>query len=217
MRMEKIDYQVPFFANTEDDTHCVQAAFRMVLGYFLPDSDFTWEQLDEATGKQKDMWTWPMVGLNWIQTMGFEVTYIEEFDYQKFIDDGKDYLVEKYGREVADAQARHSNIVMEQENAKDFIQNVSIDNRIPEVADISKLLSTGYLVIASVNSRTLNGNSGYVGHAIVVKGIDDDGVLLHDPGLPALKNRKVPFDLFDRAWSYPDQASRDISAFRLTQ
>ena len=50
---------VPFYTNTSDDTHCYQAGLKMILKYFIPDKDFSWEELDKFTAKVEDLWTWP--------------------------------------------------------------------------------------------------------------------------------------------------------------
>lgn len=42
---------VPFFANTADDTHCVQTSFKIMLKFFLPNRDFGWEELDKLSHK----------------------------------------------------------------------------------------------------------------------------------------------------------------------
>lgn len=90
---------IPFYANTKDDTHCYQAAFRSVLKYFYSSKQFTWKQLDLLTGKKKGLWTWPMVGLMNLKEMGLEVISINIFDYQQFADHGGSYLLKLYGEE----------------------------------------------------------------------------------------------------------------------
>jgi uncharacterized protein YvpB len=60
----------------------------------------------------------------------------------------------------------------------------------------------------------LNGKEGYCGHLVIVRGFDETGFFLNDPGLPGIENRHVPFDLFERAWSYPDKNANNLMAFR---
>lgn len=210
-----IDYPVPFFANTSDGTHCSQAALKMILKYFWPDKEFSWEELEKVTAKSEGMWTWPMAGLIWMQANGFEVINIEVFDYSKFIEKGKDYLREEYGEQVASEQDLHSDIEKERKIAEQFIQQVKTIFEIPTQEQIKEFLRDGYLIKCTINSRVINNREGYAGHSVVVKGFDEAGFIIHDPGLPGLENRKVAYDIFEKAWAYPNEKAKNIMAFKL--
>ena len=69
----KINYSVPLYGNTKDDTHCFQAAIKMVMKYFWPKRSFTWKQLERMTAKIEGLWTWQYAGLIWMQDHGFEI------------------------------------------------------------------------------------------------------------------------------------------------
>ncbi|HET7827350.1 MAG TPA: hypothetical protein VFK97_00585, partial [Candidatus Saccharimonadales bacterium] len=79
---------VPFFANTPDGTHCVQAAFRSMLKYFWPERDFSYDQLDEMSRKLPGKGTWWPALLLELAKLGIDVMDIEPFDYQRFYRDG---------------------------------------------------------------------------------------------------------------------------------
>lgn len=206
---------IPFYSNTSDNTHCYQAAIKMLAKYFWPHKDYSWEQLDKFTAKAKDLWTWPMAGALWMQEKGMEIIDIEIFDYKKFIDEKGDYLIYFYGKEAGTEQIKHSNIDQEMDYAREFQEKINIQNRIPDKKDLINLLENNYLLICSINAQILNQKKGYVGHFVVVKGYDKDGLFLHDPGLPPHENRKVSFDLFEKAWAYPNEKAKNILAFRL--
>lgn len=209
-----VDYSVPFYENTPDDTHCVQACYRMVLKYYSPENDYSWQQLDEITAKQPGMWTWPMAGLCWFAGNDYEVVYIEDFDYLRFKNEGEAYLVERYGKEIAREQAEHSKIDEELKWAEKFVKKVHIQSRVPELEEIIKLLDDGYLVIASVNYRSLHNRDGYVGHSVLVKGYKDGTLILHDPGGPGIADFEVSIEQFKSGWSYPDKSSNNITAIK---
>lgn len=84
-----VNLDIPFFGNTSDNTHCFQAALKMVLKYFLSNEEFSWEELDRATATVKDRWTWPYAGLMWMQEKGFEVVNIDMFDNKRFAEEGE--------------------------------------------------------------------------------------------------------------------------------
>ena len=205
---------VPFFANTPDNTHCFQAALRMVLKNFLPDRDYSWEKLDKMTAKKENQWTWPLSGILELQSLGFEVVNIEKFDYDRFINKGNDYLYDTFDKEVAQAQIEHSDIDQEQELSKAFINRINTERRAPTIEGIVNLTEQGYLVICNLNARKLHQQDGYAGHFAVITGYQQDHLILHDPGLPPHKNLTVSKEVFEQAWCYPNEYAKNIIAFR---
>jgi hypothetical protein len=206
---------VPFFSNTPDDTHCFQAALKMVLKYFEPVEDFSWDDLDRYTGKEVDKWTWPMAGLTWMRSRGYCVKDIELFSYYDFLKSGEQYLVKEFGEEIAREQITHSrDLAREQAATELFLKTVEVEHRAPDSSEIPNLLKEGWLVICNVNARALNSRSGYVGHFIVITGSGDDEFIFHDPGLPPLESRKVSYKIFEQAWAFPNQTAKNIMAFK---
>src|SRR5436190_24154795 len=102
--------QVPFFANTADDTHCVQAAFKMMLKYYLPERDFSWEELDKMSHKVQGKGTWWFPIIVELERIGFKSKNIEIFDYQKYLELGDSYVLEVYGAEAGDYYINKSNL-----------------------------------------------------------------------------------------------------------
>jgi hypothetical protein len=205
---------IPFYSNTPDDTHCFQATLRMVLKYFMPEQDFSWKQLDKITAKQPGMWTWPMAGLCWLTENGFDIVNIESFDYQRFCIEKEDYLIEKFGADIASIQAKNSVLPEEVEWARKFLSLVPSENRLPAFEEVISLASEGYLVIVNLNARALNQKKGYVGHFVIVVSASNDSLAIHDPGLPAYKNRIIARKLFMEAWDYPDKTARNLIAIK---
>lgn len=211
------NYDIPFYSNTPEGTHCFQAVLKMILKYFLPNEEYSFEELDIKTAKIKGLWTWLMAGLLWLKKKGFEIKKIGMFDYEKFVKKGEKYLIDFYGKEVGEAQIAHSKISQEIEYSKDFIKEIQIERRIPERKEIIEFLDNGYLVICVVNSKMLNNLAGYSGHFVLVKGYEKDFFILHDPGLPGQENRKVSFNLFEKSWAYPNQNAKILMSFKLTK
>jgi hypothetical protein len=206
--------KVPFYSNTPDDTHCVQAVLRMVLKYFLPEKEFSWRKLEKMTAKKKGKWTWSMQGMLNLKKMGFDIVNMEDFDYKRFSKEGGKYLIEKWGKEMGEAQIKNSDIPQEMKIAKEFVKVFGSEFRIPSLGDIRKLLSQGYLVVCSVNFFALDGKKGYAGHSVLVFDSDEKNIFLHDPGRPPRKNRKVPIIRFIKAWAYPTAMEKNLTAYR---
>ena len=209
-----VDFQVPFYSNTADDTHCFQATLRMVLKFFYPDEEYTWDELDHLSAKAKGLWTWPPAALIFLKEKGLDLKIITPFEYNSFIHKGGDFLIEKYGPEVGGAQIKHSDIKQEQELARKLLEVVPIVARVPEIDEIFELLDQGFLVMCNVNSRRLNKQEGYVGHFILVKSAENGQLVIHDPGLPAQENRVVDPKDFEAAWAFPNEEAKDVFGFR---
>ena len=82
-----INCHVPFYSNAPDDTHCFQAAMKMVYEYFKPDEKLSFAEWDKISAKVEGLYTWQMAGLLWM-AKDFYVTDIETFDYKRFIEEG---------------------------------------------------------------------------------------------------------------------------------
>ena len=211
-----IDYKVPFYPNTEDNTHCFQAALKMVIKYFQSNRELSWEELEKLTGKKGNLWTWPLATIVWMKNQGYEVIDIEMFDYKEFVKDKEKYLLRFYGNEVGNEQIKHSDVTQEVKYAKQLIKTNLVTKDVPTIQTIKGLLEEKYLMICLVNSHKLNSKEGYVGHFVVVKGIEENNLIIHDPGLPPLENRKISIHDFEQAWSVPDVNAKNVLAFRFT-
>ena len=214
-RFMKIIKDLPFYLNTHDNTHCFQASLKMILKCFIPEKDFSFEELDKISMKEEGKWTWPMAGLIWMGENGFEVVDLEVFDYAKFIEKGGDYLIEEFGKEVAEALIKNSDTEQGRKLSRLFLNKIKVQKIIPKREDIIKLLDEDYVVMVNVNSRVLNNKDGYIGHFVVIKGYNDDGFIINNPGLPGKENMEVSFDIFERAWAYPNERAKNIMAFKL--
>lgn len=211
----KIEYDPPFYANTGDGNHCYQAVLRMILKHFQPEREFTWEELDEITGKVEGYWTWATAGLLWLPEQGYEIVNVETFDAERFSKEGGDYLIAKYGKAVAKEQIAHTpDMAREQELAKGFLAKVNVERRIPDLSEIEDYLRKGYLIFCNVNSKALNKKPGFTGHFVLIVGFDDKHLKMHDPGAPGHKGRIVTKNHFMKAWAYPDEDAKNFVAIR---
>ena len=204
----------PFYANTPDDTHCFQAALRMVMKHFQPEKEYGWHELDELSGKQEGFWTWPQQSLLKLRDMGYHVVDIDVFDYPRFIAEKGDYLADLYGKQEARVQIEHSDIDHEVGIATQFVAAGIHEKRVPSVEDIGSYLRNGFLVVCTINSRTINGREGFVGHFVVVYKIDTNTVTFHDPGLPGQRGRTVKVEEFVKAWAYGGPETPELMALK---
>lgn len=202
---------VPFYANI-DSTHCYQACLRMIMKYFYPQREYSWQELRQASAKAEGLWTWPMAGMVWLQQSGLELLNVEDFDYERFITEGEEYLIERSGETVARKQIEHSDIEQEYHYARELLKNITTEARVPSQAELKQKLDGGDLVVCNVNSHTLAGREGYVGHFVLLIDYDDKGFTLHNPGPPGIEAQHVTSDVFEKAWAYPNENAKNYFA-----
>jgi len=207
-----VEHPVPFVSNTEDDTHCFQAALSMVLKYFNPEMNYTFQELERITAKPKDKWTWQSAAILWLHENKYSVVAMDLFGYQRFAREGESYLLEVFGSEVTQAQVDNSDIEQERHFAEQLSTSNLVTMREPVLEDIYRLLADGYVIICSINSMKLSGKEGYAGHSVVLTGYTDESVILHDPGVPARASVHVACDVFESAWAYPNSGAKDLLA-----
>ena len=205
----------PFVANHKDQMHCSQAVFRMLFKYFF-DEDLTWEEIDEITKTIPGKASWTMAAHMVLAKRGVEVVNIEPFDYQRFYDEGADYLRNNFGEETARYYLEKSNLLSVKDDIPKFLSTVHHETKRATIEDIAHFLKESYLVGAEINSRILNRREGFSLHYVLLVGCENDSLIIHDPGPPPLESRKVPKDEFLKAFAF-EGANGEVTAFKLKQ
>lgn len=208
---------IQFISNTDDDLHCTQSSYMMIVKYFEPDFEVNWEEWSQLTGFQAGKGTWAYAGLLWFKERGYDVIHKSLFNNKSFIELGGQYLVSEYGEDVGMWQIQHSNLPLEQSRAAELMQANILRHIEPTLSDIKSYLNTGYLVRCLVNSNALNDRDGYFGHSVVVSGYDDEGFTIQDPGLPPVPNRHISYEKFENAWAYPNKEAKEMDAIKMTR
>jgi len=82
---------------------------------------------------------------------------------------------------------------------------------------MKELLADGWLIAATVNSRTLNHKPGFSGCVVVVLDFDgkNDLFRIHDPGLPAHESWQVSYSDLDAAFSYVGPKNAALAAVKI--
>ena len=204
---------VPFYPNTPDGMHCVQAAFGSMLEYFLHHS-FSYDELDRLTHRVGSGGTWWFPALTEFHQLGLDTLMISTFDYDKFYREGEPYLRRVYPQEVVNWYIDKSNLLAVKSFIPDYLQSSHLETRAASMDDIDRLLTAGWLVGVDLNSRTLNGREGFSSHMVTIFDSSKQSLTLHDPGLPPHPNRKVSKDTFLEAWSYTGPESLSLVAVR---
>jgi len=198
-----MENEMPYFKQP-DNTHCFQACLKMVLKYFFPEKNFTFEELDKLSDKPKDKWSWSCAALAELKNMKLKVKHYSTFDYNNFVKNGAKYIRKTYEKEIAEKMIEMSDINSEIENAKDMIKEDIFELKELTFEDIEKWFKENYTILLLINSKIINNETGYSGHFVVLTNFDKDSVFINDPSIKhGSKNRKVNKDLFIKAWIFP--------------
>lgn len=79
--------------------------------------------------------------------------------------------------------------------------------------ELETFFRKGYLICPVINLRTLEGKSGYDGHAVLITDIDKEHVTFHDPGLPPKPNNKLRKTDFIKSWRSKGTDNTVVVAF----
>ncbi|MEX0917434.1 MAG: hypothetical protein WDZ90_02850 [Candidatus Paceibacterota bacterium] len=196
--MEK---NIPFYANKGGDTHCFQAALKMVLGYYLPERNFPFSRLDELTGHKEGRWTYPYKAYIWLAENGFTVTHIEDFSVEDFVEKGEKFLKEVWDPEVYKLQKQYSDFETARRYAKEAWEkkNIYFKRERGTLERVIEYANKGCILLVRVNPCILRGENGDGSHIVVIKAIEKNKIVIHDPGLPPLEDLVVTPILFKKA------------------
>ncbi|MFH1236002.1 MAG: hypothetical protein V1685_03635 [Parcubacteria group bacterium] len=197
--------QIPFYANTKDNTRCVQACLRMLFSVLAPRRIATWNNLDKATDHRPGKWTWDIDALLAIKHVinDAKIIYVDSFDHKRFAKKGVKYLEDIWFVSVFREQQRHADLPRVQKKTR-LLFNTKSDrfrflHREPRLQDVLQLWSQGYFLIVTLNAMELGDRGGVAYHAVVVTGATPSGIIVHDPGLPPRPSRRINRKTFSRA------------------
>jgi hypothetical protein len=206
--------EIPFYPNTGDGMHCVQACIRIILKYFFLGKEYSYEELDKFTYKIEGKGTWWFPFVLKLKEMGLDVVDISPFSLSEYYKRGENYLRENNKPEVADWILQKSNLLEVKKYIPEFLEKIDFQNRTASIEELKRLVNDGWLVGVDLNSRILNKKEGYSSHMVVVFNYKDGIFTLHDPGLPPHPNREVSEELFLQAWEYAGKEHKSLMAIR---
>ena len=210
--------RVPFYENTPDNLHCFQAVLRMILKYFEPEEEFSWENLEEISQRRPNGYTWGTAAMLWLHRRGYEIRDVGLFDSKKFTEIGAPYMIEFHGETAGRDQIANSDIDHEVRLAKEALVEIGQSPlSIPTLETFRQFKREGFLTFTLVNSAALINQPGYCGHFVLILDADHEWVKIHNPGLPGYENQRVRISTFEKAWAHSTEKSKNLTAVRHTK
>lgn len=185
--------KIPFYKNKESDTHCLQAAMKIVLGYYFPNKTYSFKELDKITGHREGQWTYPYKMYTWLTKQGVGVEHVERFPMRRFTKEGVGFLKTYWDPDYFDLQKKYSDFDSAQKDALAALKDPYIKFRYRHgtVQLLREYWSKRYMLIVKVNPYTLRGIEGLGSHVVVVTDVKKNRITIHDPGLPPKKSLTV--------------------------
>jgi hypothetical protein len=206
---------IPFYANHEDNHHCMLAVYRSVFDYFY-DEKISWAELEALTGYEPKKAAWSLTIISYLTKRGMNIRMIEPFDYVRYYAIGESYLEEFFPSAEKDWQLEHGNILEIRPLIPDFLERVKYELKKPTLEDIDSMLVEDRLVIVTLDSRVLNDKPGYFSHAVLVIKDAGDHYIIHDPGLPPQPSRHVSKQKLYAAMG-GEKTTSEVTGFRLNK
>jgi hypothetical protein len=227
-----MQHEIPFYKNSPDSTRCVLACTRMILKMLEPEKEYSWEQLDEISGKKGSkeygLGVWHFGVLIYLaavaQRAGSTVVVFEQFPYALFRWFPVTTCLYFFGPRAGMWQVMLSHLRTEARMIPAFLKafansdRLSLSERIervPALTDLIHYLDSGYVCLVQLNGYMLDGESGYGGHMVLVVGYDADSIIIHNPRLPGSAYRHYNCEVFAAAWHSPYSHCANLYAVKL--
>lgn len=194
-------HDIPFFRQT-DSGNCLQANLKIALKYYYPEKEYSFEELDLATGRTEGKWTWISQGLQFLVDQGLDAHYYSTTPYFDILEKGEDFIIEYYGERDGKVMIEHTDF----DSLYNSIETLRDSDRFKdEKLDFNSLedeFNNGNIVMALIDRSELSSsNSAYTGHFVTITYISETHVKFHDTaGTP---NRITDKETFIRAWNAP--------------
>ena len=194
-----------FYPNEPDDIHCLQSVFRMVHEGLLGEK-LTLEQAEKMTGFTPGKSTWPFMAMLSTLQSGLSVRNIEKnFNAELFVQDYKAAILKQTTPEMLQIFEETSDLgKLSGLVAQTLLfEAMTYEEREPSWSDIIHYVKQPETAVTcNVNARALYGNrDGWVGHFVLVVDIDENKIILDDPGSPPEEHVMVEKEDFLNAWS----------------
>jgi hypothetical protein len=201
--------QIPFYANKKDNLHCFGACVKSALKYFFPKKNYTWKEINEITQKRPGFTPWSMAGLVYFAKHGIEIKIIDPFSYQKFANDGLNFLKKILGEKefTKDFNADKKIFLQAEKSVKELVKNpkIKVIKKIATFKDIKKAFKNYDVVMVGVNAKMLYNQKGTTNHIVIILEIQKNNIILHDSGLPPHRAVKISLKNFKKAFLYNER------------
>ncbi len=91
-KKKRIPKIVPFFENSPDGVHCLQACIKSILSFYFPERVFLDKEIDEKTGHVGGFSSWLPPAAAWLHDLGLDVRLFSPVEYERLCREGEGYM-----------------------------------------------------------------------------------------------------------------------------
>lgn len=199
--------------NAPDETSCYLSCIQMVMRTKNGGRVYSFDEMDDIQKRPKGCASWEFALLQHLAREGFDCVMIAAFSLARFVKEGEAYLNEFYGKEAAAYMLDHTDdLSVVIDFARQFLEypQAKYEERVPTLDDVRKAIDEGFYIIPMINQRILQADPGVAMHSVLIYGYSNRGVRFHNPGPPSTEASEITWEMFDKAWSSPQESSRQL-------
>lgn len=189
---------------------CGQACASMIVKFYYPDFEPDFDKINKIIHHTKNTYTFPPQLAILLNHFGVKSKVYSSDDIKRSDEDPKQFkrwFGDDYEYEMKSINLDSFNwMVDEMRKDKLFMLKKTKFNELLE------LFGKDYVVGIPIDWNTLiNKNGSYEGHFVVISGIENNNILVHDPDIGSFQ--KYNIKLFEKAWEHPAIADDYLVAY----
>lgn len=188
----------------------------MVLETYFPEKEWTFEEIDHLIRKEKNKYTWAVTFWPIFLKVKCRLHNISTWSDQAFIERRWDYMRERSGEEYTKIQIENCpdlNFILACMKKTQNDPRITKEARAATLSDIGAHLNLGAYVGVIVNGKALKGDDGASAHYVLIYGVDETKVYLHNPGNPPMPEQAVSVEKFLKCWAFGVPENYGLTAY----
>lgn len=179
---------------------CGQTCAAMMIKYFRPNFEPDFDEFNKIIRHQDGKYTFPGQNAILLDHYGLRAAVYSSDDIPTLTKDPQ--IFHKWFGDEYDTQIKNINLA-EYDYMARYLKNKKLfTKKVTTINDMVDLLNQGVLVSFVVDWNRLSGKTrGYAGHALLLTGVENNNLLVHDPDVgPYIP---YPKDKLEYAYSHP--------------
>jgi hypothetical protein len=168
------------------------------INYFL-DKDYSLEELDNLTGRKKNLWTYTAQIVSVLYDLGLDLKYYSKEELEPFLE-GEPFI-RKHFEKDAEKILKFTDVTTLVKSIKKLLNYNIFEKRVLSLKDIEEHLKQGHIPMVLIDyNKILRTEGFYHGLFVVLTGFDDDYIYFHESGPRNPEpNKKVKKEFFEEA------------------
>lgn len=200
--------EIPFIKSRGFE--CGQACASMIVKYYFPDFEPDFDEINKIIHHKKDTYTFPPQLSILLDHFGIKSKVFSSDDIKRS-DEDHDQFKRWYGKdfehETKNIDLNNFDWMVDEMRRKNLFTLKTI-----KFEELLELFHQGSLVGIPIDWNTLvNKNGPYEGHFILISGVENGDILIHDPDIGP--HQKYSKEQLKKAWQHPAIAEDYLVAY----